>query len=156
MVKRKNKLVIEPFDDIKIIGINTSMPDYQLAHFLNKNLKIDLVKYKSITKNGENFYSFYRYDAGENSNTFNLVGLISGNKEWVSFKPKTEFLLIIRNYIKESTYQLFLTKIKSIPQVFHAYNIDLDYNKKIDIILEDIEFHEMEIANEQNGGNRGS
>jgi hypothetical protein len=39
--------------------------------------------------------------------------------------------------------------------VYHAYNISLDYNKKIDVILEDIEFHEMEIANEQNGGNRG-
>ena len=151
MVKRKNKLVIEPFDDIKIIGINTSMQDFQLAHFINKALKIDLVKYKSITNNGEDFYSFYRYAAGENANTFNLVGLISENKEWVSFKPRTEFLLIIRNYIKESTYQLLISKIKSIPQVYHAYNIDLDVNKKIDVILEDIEFHEMEIANEQNG-----
>ena len=151
MVKRKNKLVIEPFDDIKIIGINTSMQDFQLAHFINKALKIDLVKYKSITNNDEDFYSFYRYAAGENANTFNLVGLISENKEWVSFKPRTEFLLIIRNYIKESTYQLLISKIKSIPQVYHAYNIDLDVNKKIDVILEDIEFHEMEIANEQNG-----
>ena len=151
MVRRKNKLVVEPFDDIKIIGINTSMFDYQLAHFINKTLKIDLVKYKSITTDGENFYSFYHYAAGENANTFNLVGLISENKEWVSFKPRTEFLLIIRNYIKESTYQLLISKIKSIPQVYHAYNIDLDVNKKIDVILEDIEFHEMEIANEQNG-----
>ena len=151
MVRRKNKLVVEPFDDIKIIGINTSMFDYQLAHFINKTLKIDLVKYKSITTDGENFYSFYRYAAGENANTFNLVGLISENKEWVSFKPRTEFLLIIRNYIKESTYQLLISKIKSIPQVYHAYNIDLDVNKKIDVILEDIEFHEMDIANEENG-----
>ena len=73
----------------------------------------------------------------------------------MSFKPKTEYLLIIRNYIEESNFQLLITKIKSIPQVYHAYNISLDYNKKIDVILEDIEFHEMEIANEQNGGNRG-
>ena len=151
MVKRKNKLVIEPFDDIKIIGINTSMQDFQLAHFINKALKIDLVKYKSITNNGEDFYSFYRYAACENANTFNLVGLISENKEWVSFKPRTEYLLIIRNYIKEANYQLLISKIKSIPQVYHAYNIDLDVNKKIDTILEDIEFHEMDIANEENG-----
>lgn len=155
MVRRKNRLVVEPFDDIKIIGINTSMMDYQLAHYLNKTLKLELVKYRSITNNGEDFYSFYRYDAGESSNTFNLIGLIYENKEWVSFKPKTEYLLIIRNYIEESNFQLLITKIKSVPQVYHAYNISLDYNKKIDVILEDIEFHEMEIANEQNGGNRG-
>lgn len=151
MGKRKNKLVIEPFDDIKIIGINSSMHDYQLAHFINKTLKIDLVKYKSITNNGEDFFSFYRYAAGENANIFNLVGLVSDNKEWVSFKPKTEYLLIIRNYIQETNYQILISKIKSIPQVYHAYNIDLDINKKIDVILEDIEFHEMEIANEENG-----
>ena len=60
MVRRKNRLVVEPFDDIKIIGINTSMMDYQLAHYLNKTLKLELVKYRSITNNGEDFYSFYR------------------------------------------------------------------------------------------------
>lgn len=151
MVRRKNKLVVEPFDDIKIIGINTSMMDYQLAHFINKTLGLELVKYRSITNNGEDFFSFYRYDAGENSNTYNLIGLVYENKEWVSFKPKTEYLLIVRNYIKESNYQLLLSKMKTIPQVFHAYNIDLSNNKKIDVILEDIEFHEMDIANEQNG-----
>lgn len=149
MVKRKNKLVVEPFDDIKIIGINTVMVDYQLAWHLNKTLKIELTKYKSITNNGEDFFSFYLYDAGENSNAYNLVSLVSEGKEWVSFKPKTDFLFIIRNYIKESDFQSIMTKINSIQNVF-AYNVDLDHNKKIDVILEDIEFHEMDIIDEIN------
>lgn len=149
MVKRKNKLVVEPFDDIKIIGINTVMVDYQLAWHLNKTLKIELTKYKSITNNGEDFFSFYLYDAGENSNAYNLVSLVSDGKEWVSFKPKTDFLFIIRNYIKESDFQSIMTKINSIQNVF-AYNVDLDHNKKIDVILEDIEFHEMDIIDEIN------
>ena len=150
MVKRKNKLVVEPFDDIKIIGINTTMMDYQLAWHLNKVLKIELVKYKSITNNGEDFFSFYLYDAGENSNAYNLVSLASEGKEWVSFKPKTDFLFIIRNYIKESDFQSILTKINSIQNVFHAYIVDLEHNKKIDVILEDIEFHEMDVIDEIN------
>ncbi|MBR4155805.1 MAG: IPExxxVDY family protein [Bacteroidales bacterium] len=151
MVKRKNKLVVEPFDDIKIIGINTTMMDYQLAWHLNKTLKTELVKYKSITSNGEDFFSFYLYDAGENSNAYNLVSLSSSEgKEWVSFKPKTDFLFIIRNYIKESDFQSILTNINSIQNVFHAYVVDLEYNKKIDVILEDIEFHEMDIIDEIN------
>jgi hypothetical protein len=150
MVKRKNKLVVEPFDDIKVIGINTGMMDYQLAWYLNKTLKIQLAKYKSIANNSGDLFSFYLYDSGENSNTFNLVALSSEGKEWVSFKPKTDFIFIVRNYIKDADFHSMLTKIKNIPNIFHAYVIDLDINKKMDVILEDIEFHEMDIIDEIN------
>ncbi|MBQ8222338.1 MAG: IPExxxVDY family protein [Bacteroidales bacterium] len=156
MVKRKNKLIVEPFDDIRVIGINTSMMDYQLAWNLNKVLKIDLAKYKSVTFNEEDFFSYYLYDAGENANTFNLVSLVSTEgKEWVSFKPKTDYLFIIRNYIKETDLLHILAVIKNISKVFHAYIVDTSCNNKIDIILEDIEFHEIELANEESKKNSG-
>jgi hypothetical protein len=141
---------VEPFDDIRIIGISTGMLDYQLAWNLNKALKLNLVKYKDITSDGENFFSFYLYDAGENSNAFNLVALSNEDTKWVSFSPQTDYLLIIRNYIKDSDYQSLLTKIKSIPKMIFAYSVDLGKNSKIDTILEDIEMHEMEISNEMN------
>lgn len=150
MAKKKNKLVIEPFDDIRIIGISTAMLDYQLAWNINKLLKIDLVKYKSISPNNEDFFSFYFYDSGENSNAYNLVALSYGGREWVSFKPKTDYLFIVRNYINDNDFQQYLNKIKSILKVNHAYVIDLELNNKIDIILEDIEFHEMRIMDEIN------
>lgn len=149
-MKKKTKFVVEPFDDIRIIGINTGMFDYQLAWNLNKAIKLNLVKYKDITSDGESFFSFYLYDAGENSNTFNLVALSNEDTKWVSFSPQTDYLLIIRNYIKDSDFQSLLTNIKAIPKVAYAYIIDLAKNSKIDTILEDIEMHEMEICNEIN------
>lgn len=149
-MKKKTRFVVEPFDDIRIIGISTGMFDYQLAWNLNKALKLNLVKYKDITSDGENFFSFYLYDAGENSNAFNLVALSNEDTKWVSFSPQTDYLLIIRNYIKDSDYQSLLTKIKSIPKMIFAYSVDLGKNSKIDTILEDIEMHEMEISNEMN------
>lgn len=156
MVKRKNKLIVEPFDDIIVIGINTGMIDYQLAWNLNKVLKIELSKYRGISFDNEGFFSYYLYDAGENANTFSLVSLVSTTgKNWVSFKPKTDYLFIIRNYIKESDLQQLLANIKAISNVFHAYIIDTSCNNKIDIILEDIEFHEIELANEENKKNSG-
>jgi hypothetical protein len=149
-MKKKAKFVVEPFDDIRIIGINTVMLDYQLAWNLNKSLKLNFAKYKDITSDGENFFSFYFYDAGENANAFNLVALANEETKWVSFSPQTDYLLIIRNYIKDSDFQSILTKIKSIPKIVYAYTIDLGKNSKIDTILEDIEMHEMEISNEIN------
>lgn len=149
-MKKKTKFVVEPFDDIRIIGINTGMFDYQLAWNINKSVKLNLVKYKDITSDDENFFSFYLYDAGENSNTFNLVALSNENTKWVSFSPQTDYLFIIRNYIKDSDFQDILTKIKSIPKVIYAYAVDLGKNAKIDTILEDIELHEMDIVDEMN------
>ena len=149
-MKKKTRFVVEPFDDIRIIGVNTGMFDYQLAWNLNKTLKINLVKYKDITSDDENFFSFYLYDAGENSNTFNLVALSNEESKWVSFYPQTDFLLIIRNYIKDSDFQTLLAKIKSIPNIIYTYVVDLEKNSKIDTILEDIELHEMNIFDELN------
>lgn len=149
-MKKKTKFVIEPFDDIKIIGINTTMYDYQLAWNINKITKINLVKYKDISSEDDNLFSFYLYDAGENSNTFNLVALSNQETKWVTFSPQTDYLLIIRNYLKESDFLSLLQKIKSIPKVVHAYVVDLGKNKKIDTILEDIELHEMNIFDEMN------
>lgn len=144
---KKNKLVVEPFDDIIIIGIVTGLVDYQLAWNLNKVLKIDLAKYKDISSNGKDFFSFYLYDAGENSNVFNLVALSNKEKRWVSFSPQTDYLLIIRNYINDEKLQQYFSKIKSIPKVQHAYIIDLDFNTKIDSILAEVESHETDIIN---------
>ena len=149
-MKKKTKFVVEPFDDIRIIGINTGMLDYQLAWNINKALKIDLAKYKDIPSDDENLFSFYLYDAGENSNTFNLVALSNEDARWVSFSPQTDYLFIVRNYIKDSDFQSLLMKIKAIPKVIYAYVVDLGKNSKIDTILEDIELHEMNIVDEMN------
>lgn len=149
-MKKKTKFVVEPFDDIRIIGINTGMLDYQLAWNLNKDVKLNLVRYKDIISEDGDSFSFFLYDAGENSNAFNLVALSNGEAKWVSFSPQTDYLLIIRNYIKDADFQSILTKIKSIPKVIYAYAVDLGKNSKIDAILEDIEMHEMEISNEIN------
>ena len=149
-MKKKTRFVVEPFDDIRIIGITTGMLDYQLAWNLNKVVKLNLVKYRDLTSDGDNFYSFYLYDAGENANAFNLVALSNEDTRLVSLAAPTDYLLIIRNYIKDSDFQAVLTKIKSIPKVIYAYSIDLGKNSKIDTILEDIEMHEMSISEELN------
>ena len=149
-MKKKTRFVVEPFDDIRIIGINTGMLDYQLAWNINNSLKFNLVRYKDVISEKGECYSFYLYDAGENANTFNLVALSNEESKWVSFSPQTDYLFIVRNYIKDSDFQSLLMKIKAIPKVIYAYVVDLGKNSKIDTILEDIELHEMNIVDEMN------
>ena len=147
MVKKKRKIVVEPFDDIKIIGICTHLEDYKLAWNINKLLNINLVKYSDIINEDGLEFSFYLYDGGENCNTFNLVEIVNSEGRWVNFSPATDYLIVIRNFINDENLAKILEKIKHIEGVLFAYLIDLDINSKIDTLLEDIEMHEIEIIN---------
>lgn len=141
MVKKKNKIVVEPFDDIRIIGINTHLEDYQLAWYINNVLKISLVKYEDILNEDGKMFSFYLHDGGENSNAFNLVALSDGETRWLKLPTPTDYLIIIRNFITDDNYQKIVSKIKQIPDVVLAYNIE--QNKKFEPMLECIEMHEI-------------
>lgn len=147
MVKKK-KIVVEPFDDIKIVGICTHVVDYKLAWYINKLLNINLVKYDDIINEDEMAFSYYLYDGGENCNTYNLVEIANAEGRWVNFSPATDYLFIIRNFINDENMLAVLDKIKKIEGVAHAYLIDLETNSKIDTILEDIEMHEIDIINQ--------
>lgn len=142
----KVRLDMNPFDDIIVVGINTAVMDYRLASFLNKTLHFEFAKCDNLIDEDGDEYSFYLYTKGENSNTFDLVSIMSNEgKEWVSFKPKTDYFLIIRGFMREDNFTQILNKIKSIPEVFHAYLVDTSSNKKIYHFLEDIENHEIDI-----------
>ena len=146
MVKKKKKIVVEPFDDIKIIGICTHLEDFKLAWHINKLLNINLVKYSDIVNEDGLEFSFYLYDGGENCNTYNLVEISNSEGRWVTFSPATDYLIVIRNFINEENLAKHLEKIKHIEGVQLAYLIDLDMNSKIDALLEDIEMHEIDIV----------
>jgi hypothetical protein len=146
MVKKKKKIVVEPFDDIKIIGICTHLEDFKLAWHINKLLNINLVKYSDIVNEDGLEFSFYLYDGGENCNTYNLVEISNSEGRWVTFSPATDYLIVIRNFINDENLAKHLEKIKHIEGVQLAYVIDLDMNSKIDALLEDIEMHEIDIV----------
>ena len=148
MVKKKKKIVVEPFDDIKIIGICTHLEDYKLAWNINKLLNINLVKYSDIVNEDGLEFSFYLYDGGENCNTYNLVEIANADGRWVNFSPATDYLIVIRNFINDENLAKILLKIKNIEGVQFAYLIDLEMNNKIDTLLEDIEMHEIGIVSD--------
>jgi hypothetical protein len=146
MVKKKKKIVVEPFDDIKIIGICTHLEDFKLAWHINKLLNINLVKYSDIVNEDGLEFSFYLYDGGENCNTYNLVEISNSEGRWVTFSPATDYIIVIRNFINDENLAKHLEKIKHIEGVQLAYVIDLDMNSKIDALLEDIEMNEIYIV----------
>ncbi len=151
MVK-KNKIQFAPIDDIQIIGVSTSLMDYKLAWHLNGKLKLNLVRHGNIELENESeiksLYSFYYYNAGENSNTYNLVSLIQNGIPWMKVRPRTDFLLIIRNTITVEKLKDYIESIRQIKQINHAYLIDVNKIKGIVEVIDTVEMHEIDILKE--------
>lgn len=158
MVKRSNVIKSNPFDDIQIIGIVTTLPDFQLTWNINRQLNIDLAKQEDIYPDefmNEVPFSFYFYDEGENQNIYDLILLSSQGHLWIKIKNKVDYYLIIRNAINDEKLKGIINIIKKIDSVVHAFMLDMsDFNKKEEIaiydMLEQVESYEFKLLKEKN------
>lgn len=138
----KKKLQLAPFDDIKVIGINTTLLDYKMAWNINQAFCLDLTRYADISIKGVD-YSFYYYTAGDKYNVYDLVALTREEKSWMNLSPHVDYILIIRNEISEDRLQNLINSIRGIKGVVHAFLVNL--TKEFDPFLETIELHEISI-----------
>ncbi len=142
---KKNKLTIAPFDDIHIIGINSTLADYKLAYFFNTQLNYKFSRLKDILLDNEHPYAFFYYNAGENRNVYNLVSLRYNGQPCLKLNPQMDYLLIVRNPITDDKAEQLIKNIRSIKQVSYAYTMDLSKTPAMDVLLERIEMHETQM-----------
>lgn len=145
---KKNKLIISPFDDIHIIGINSVLPDYKLAYYIGNSLKFNFIRLKEISLDNVLPYAFFYYNAGENRNAYNLVSLKNKDHLCLKLNPRIDYLFIIRNHITDERLGQIVKSIREIKDVVHAYVMNLDNTPTIDVMLEKIEMHERQCLEE--------
>ena len=116
-----HRLDLDEFDEIDyyLMAIHTSLEDYRLAYFINKNLPINLSKSKNEihaqTKEGEaNFSRFYYYDT-EKALSWNLI------------QNKNEIISTSRN----DSQDLFSNETSEVSTTIHL----LPEFKKVDFFL---------------------
>ena len=116
-----HRLDLDEFDEIDyyLMAIHTSLEDYRLAYFINKNLPINLSKSKNEihaqTKEGEaNFSRYYYYDA-EKTVSWNLI------------QNKNEIISTSRN----DSQDLFSNETSEVSTTIHL----LPEFKKVDFFL---------------------
>jgi len=146
LAAKRNILKVEPFDNLTVMCISTALRDYALAWHINEKLGIQLNRKDDLVTGNElieSGFSFYYYDQGENENIFNLIGNNSDGNLLLKLPLRTDYFLIVRNKISESRLTQIASELRLIPGVLHAYQLDLSKHKQVDIILEEIEFHEM-------------
>ena len=129
--------------DYILIGIHTTLNDYRLAFFLNKELKLFLKRFKDDLdfplKNCS--FPFYQFDDEAAfiswsliSNKFISVDSIQSNDNLFNEETKTRFLIPEKNkvdyfikisgHIKDEYLENILLKIKNTEKIITSYTID--------------------------------
>ena len=131
-----HRLDLDEFDEIDyyLMAIHTSLEDYRLAYFINKNLPINLSKSKNEihaqTKEGEtNFSRFYYYDT-DKAISWNLIQ----NKNEIISVRANDFQNLFSNENSE-----FSTTIHLLPEFKKV-----DFFLKIDNSSEAMNFSEIQ------------
>jgi hypothetical protein len=147
-----HKVYIEEFeeDDFHIIAIHTSLEDYRLAYFINREIAIRLSKndndIQSHVKGGRASFARFTFEDHENDIKWNLVqnknevegientisqDLFSNSKNTFSSSAyllpeykKVDFFLKIENAEKEINIAEIVSKISTIDSISMTYNVD--------------------------------
>ena len=149
-----HKIYIEDFEeeDYHLIAIHTTLEDYRLAFFLNRDLEIRLHKsefdIQSLVKEGATSFARFTYEDEEKVITWDLVqnkNEVEGSENNIttdlfsnsnnSFSSlayllpeykKVDFFLKIENAANEIDLNEIVTKISAIDGINMVYNVDKD------------------------------
>ncbi len=147
-----HKLSIDDFDELnyELLAIHTDLEDYQLAYHLNQKLPIILAKsnveIQTQSKNGESFFSRFRYENLENEVEWDLISnkteivierignmndLFGEKSERVATRSyllpefkKVDFFLKISSGIDD--IDDLLPDLNAIPKISTIYKIDFE------------------------------
>ena len=111
--KNKISILTPSFNETEVIGINSGLVDYKLACRINDKLGIDLVRQDDLFVE-DAIYSFYYFNASENSPVYNLVSTVCFDKTLLDFSPRIDYLLIIRNDPMPQHIETLKTRIAEI------------------------------------------
>lgn len=129
MNKTYLKLSLDLDLDFVLIAITASLKDYTLGHKINKTLDFDFVRiddhevYFNIDENPLEF-SRFQYFIEEGGVNFFLVSNRNREGFLIPEMKKVDYFMIIQEYISKEDLTKILTKLKKIPEVQVAAQID--------------------------------
>jgi hypothetical protein len=121
--------------------------DYKLAWCLNNALALDFTRRDEFDYEGGS-YPFYHCHLDENSPIYDLLSVNCGNKVLFKFKPRIDYLFLVRNEQYKERIETILQKIKEIEGVGFAFTID-GHKGKLETILYDIEQYEVDMLTKE-------
>lgn len=135
--KEKNTVAPPDFGDTRVIGINSAIADYKLVWLLNEKLSVKLSRQDDIVHNSA-IYPYYHFRAEENGPVYGLLAVSYNGKSSLNFKPRLDYLFIIRDESLPNRITSIFERIREIKGVNYAFLMD-GYMDRLDAALYEIE-----------------
>lgn len=145
------KLNVTSTDSKKVllIGIASLATDYRLLYFIDNLLGFSFVKRNDLPLYGKKDklgdFSFYEYPCTEKHLHYFLIA--NKNREQIAIPAYRNFdyFLLIEGELHAPAFQDLLRRLRSIALIQAAMNIPIASVKDLDLLLEDLELHLIEL-----------
>jgi hypothetical protein len=151
---RKNRL--EPSNEQvnAIIGIVTLHRDYQLVHFINKSLEINLVNKDDLpiysTKSESlSYYPFYIFHHPDLRTDFCLIANHNGITALIPSLKQINYLLLLQGAAYKQHIDSYINNIRKIKRIQAAIPIIQTGVKEMGSLLEDLEMHKIDLQKKE-------
>ena len=155
MKKQKFTPAHEQHHDFTIFDLATSLSDYKLAYFINKNLGLHLERTDDLKVSHPNSekpddFSFFYCELDKGRTLFLITEINAVNS------LMKNFFLMIQGFLSKNEETDLLSGIATIPEILNVNKFNLNKNpgqspaqnkrkEFINILLTDLEFHLIEM-----------
>jgi len=137
--------------EYSLIGISCHLKDYRLIYSINKALNCDLKKYDDliiypVKGKKENSFSFYSFS--EDFIEYYIISNRNPDGLLISEQKQIDYIFVLRGQIDKKKEKSILGSIRKIPSVLTAFEISIDTVRNLNVILSDLELHQLKIRKE--------
>ncbi len=137
-------------DDFYILSLVSHLKDYSLCFQINDLLNLDFEKYEDFFKlnseqedNAQGFSWYYYFD-DNSSSSYYLIGNKCGGRRLIPSQKQVDFFLLIKETAGNVSIKELATSLRCTKDIIAVIPNDLSKIKDINILLQEIELHEME------------
>ncbi|MCF6170278.1 MAG: IPExxxVDY family protein [Bacteroidales bacterium] len=144
-MKQKMSLNINFFEGYHLLSVTSTLKDYTLAFFINRQLNLRLRKYGDLrlSANGGT-YSWYYFKVGNKYLSCYLIGNNHPKQKLLPALQHFDYFFLLKDTTNREQVRSMAAAIRKIKNVIGVFEQDISGIKGMDVLIECNEFHEME------------
>ncbi len=148
MPVNKLKHTPEDFPEITLVGITTTLEDYRMAYFINKETPIKLERLDDLPVFDEKLkdtvgFTLYSWHDEDQRLGYYLISNEHEQGKLISLYPHANYFLLIKGRRNDVKSKNLLTSLRKLPLVSFVFMADIAKIKELNGILYDLELHEL-------------
>jgi len=133
------------FEGYQLLTIVSTLKDYTLAYFMNRELDLQLEKYDDfrLTEKGKT-YSWFFYKRGEKYMSCYLIGNNHAGRKLIPALNNFDYFFLVKDAIDDSQLELMASGIRKIQNVVGVFKQNMSGISGMENLIGINELHEME------------